>query len=97
MPAGAGGAEAKVGNDPVLYGKVSEAVGKMAQEFTRQTEPEGDKDPDAVVKAGEKVVRGDGTVLEDRGDTPRNPKKKMFEANVEDQKQEDRQRKRDEL
>jgi protein transport protein SEC20 len=30
--------------------------------------------------------RGDGTVLEDRGDIPRNPKKKNFEADVEDAK-----------
>jgi protein transport protein SEC20 len=30
--------------------------------------------------------RGDGTVLEDRGDIPKNPKKKNFEADVEDAK-----------
>lgn len=30
--------------------------------------------------------RGDGTVLQDRGDVPKNPKKKNFEADVEDAK-----------
>jgi protein transport protein SEC20 len=30
--------------------------------------------------------RGDGTVLEDRGDIPKNPRKKNFEADVEDAK-----------
>jgi protein transport protein SEC20 len=45
-------------------------------------------------------TRGDGTVLQDRGDIPKNPKKKQFEADVEDAKQaeaEGKVRKRDEL
>jgi protein transport protein SEC20 len=47
--------------------------------------------------------RGDGTVLRDRGDIPKNPKKKQFEADVEDVKhaeasaEEGKVRKRDEL
>jgi protein transport protein SEC20 len=47
--------------------------------------------------------RGDGTVLRDRGDIPKNPKKKQFEADVEDAKhaeasaEEGKVRKRDEL
>jgi protein transport protein SEC20 len=47
--------------------------------------------------------RGDGTVLQDRGDIPKNPKKKQFEADVEDAKHAEasaeggKVRKRDEL
>lgn len=44
--------------------------------------------------------RGDGTVLQDRGDIPKNPKKKQFEADVEDAKHAEEERKareRDEL
>ena len=49
--------------------------------------------------------RGDGTILEDRGDIPKNPKKKNFEADVEDAKHAETEaaeesgkvRKRDEL
>ena len=47
--------------------------------------------------------RGDGTVLQDRGDIPKNPKKKQFEADVEDAKHAEaaeegsKARKRDEL
>jgi protein transport protein SEC20 len=49
--------------------------------------------------------RGDGTILEDRGDIPKNPRKKNFEADVEDAKHAEAEaaeesgkvRKRDEL
>ncbi|EME79794.1 uncharacterized protein MYCFIDRAFT_98814, partial [Pseudocercospora fijiensis CIRAD86] len=90
VPAGAGGAGAKVQN-PILQGKVSEDIGKMAEQSAKQNE--------------QPVKRGDGTVLQERGDVPKNPKKKTFEAEVEDEKHEEAQQqgqqkegqKRDEL
>ena len=49
--------------------------------------------------SGEPQRRGDGTILQERGDVPRNPKKKVFEAEVEDGKEAEgkARRKRDEL
>lgn len=89
IPVGAGGAGAKMGLD----GKVSEQIGKMAEDSTKeaekQTQPEQEKEK-------ELPRRGDGTVLQERGDIPKNPKKKNFEADVEDAKHE-RIGKRDEL
>ncbi|GAB7364172.1 hypothetical protein MBLNU230_g4723t1 [Neophaeotheca triangularis] len=81
QPAGAGGSGAKLGKGAYAGGeqKLSEEIGKMAEQSAQ----------------GEKVQRrGDGTILEERGDTPKNPKKKMFEAGAEEGGQ---RRKRDEL
>lgn len=88
VPAGSGGEKAKVGKQ-ALAGEMSEQIGKMAEDSARQA-TEGDKEP---------VRRADGTVLEDRGDVKPNPKKKMFEVEVEDAKheQDEEKRKRDEL
>lgn len=98
VPVGAGGSHAKQGensrqNDPseqggkedaVLDGEMSERIGRMAQER---------KGRDA-----EEVRRADGTVLRERGeDEPPNPRKKMFDANVEDAKHEQAQHEKDEL
>ncbi|KAK3709265.1 Protein transport protein sec20 [Vermiconidia calcicola] len=82
VPAGMGGGNAKVGKDPVLEGKMSEVVGKMAEESEKR--------------------RADGTVLEERGDVPRNPKKKVFDEDagdgmVTEEQQQQGRRKRDEL
>ena len=93
IPAGGGGAGAKVGKDPTLEGKMSEEIGKMAEESAKQ-----DREPAGNEK--DLPRRADGTLLEHRGDVPANPKKKMFEADVEDAKHEEQQqqrRKRDEL
>ncbi|CAK4030860.1 Sec20 domain [Lecanosticta acicola] len=101
IPAGAGGAGAKQGVSPELEGKLTEKIGKMAEESSRQAEG-------AQQNADEQKVlpkRGDGTVLQERGAEPPNPKKKSFEADVEDAKhqaeqqlqQEKERRKRDEL
>jgi protein transport protein SEC20 len=57
-----------------------EEVGKMAEQSGQQQEEQ--KEP---------VRRGDGTILEERGDKPKNPKKKMWEENVESQKYEEAQ------
>jgi len=88
IPAGAGGAGAKKDPDAELKGKMSEAIGKMAEASGKEEEQ----------KDAEKELprRGDGTILQERGDEPKNPKKKNFEADVEDAKQE-RRVKRDEL
>ncbi|KAK4628860.1 hypothetical protein CLAFUW4_07915 [Fulvia fulva] len=71
QPVGLGGTGAKLPPDPELEGRISESIAKMAQESARNDLPR----------------RGDGTVLEERGDVPANPKKKNFEADVEDAKQ----------
>ena len=90
VPVGVGGVNAKVGKDPALEGKMNQKIAQMAEDSAGRAW-EGD-----VEGEGEGVQRrGDGTVLKDRGDEPPNPKKKMFEADVEDEKQ--RRRKRDEL
>ncbi|KAF2217490.1 hypothetical protein CERZMDRAFT_108209 [Cercospora zeae-maydis SCOH1-5] len=106
VPAGAGGAGAKIGKDPeierqqdqrqILDDELSESIGKMAEESGKQTQ-QGQQEEENVVR------RGDGTILRDRGDDePKNPRKKNFEADVEDQKQEENEKqkaraKRDEL
>ncbi|GIZ43535.1 hypothetical protein CKM354_000675900 [Cercospora kikuchii] len=104
--AGAGGAGAKVGKTPeierkqqqqqILDDDLSESIGKMAEESGKQNQ-QGQQEEENVVR------RGDGTILRDRGeDEPKNPKKKNFEADVEDRKQEEATKekartKRDEL
>ncbi|KAF1819367.1 Sec20-domain-containing protein [Dissoconium aciculare CBS 342.82] len=90
IPAGAGGVGAKRNREPILEGTMSEQIGKMTED---QAEPE--KAPKAQEDGKELPRRGDGTVLQERGDVPPNPKKKAFEADAEDEKHESR--KRDEL
>ena len=84
VPVGMGGGNAKQGKDPALEGQMSEKIAQMAEESERQAREGG----------GGVERRGDGTVLKERGDEPPNPKKKMFEADAEDEKQ---RRKKDEL
>lgn len=93
IPVGAGGAGAKVGKDPELEGKMSEQIAKMAEHSGKQ-----DHEPSAQREwqDEEPVRRGDGTILQERGEIPANPKKKNLEADVEGGKQATRQ-KRDEL
>ena len=43
-------------------------------------------------KAGEPIRRGDGTEVPERGDVPKNPKKRAFDTAKEAQKQESRER-----
>ncbi|KAF2118549.1 Sec20-domain-containing protein [Lophiotrema nucula] len=88
---------------------LSEQVGRMAEQSTQQHSEEVDKklreEQDNVDNQKEPVIRGDGTVLEE-SDRPRNPKKRIWEENVESAKHEealkgkqeaDGHRKRDEL
>lgn len=103
--AGAGGSGAKVGKDPereiqrqqdelerlreqehILEGELSESIGKIADKSGKQGEKTGQGEENVV-------RRGDGTILQDRGDVPKNPKKKTFEADVEDRKQEEEEEK----
>ncbi|KAK5113045.1 hypothetical protein LTR62_003624 [Meristemomyces frigidus] len=66
VPAGAGGAGAKVGKDEEIERQMSEKIGRMHEESQREARGEGE----TVVR------RGDGTILQERGDVPVNPKKK---------------------
>lgn len=82
-----GGVRSGAGGSGAKLGKKGELRGEMSEE---------------IGKMAEKQTRGDGTVLEDRGDIPKNPKKKNFEADVEDAKHAEaveggKVRKRDEL
>lgn len=67
---------------------MSEQIGQMAEDSRREAQG-------ANEQKEQPIKRADGTVLEPRGDKPKNPKKKMFEADVEDHKE--GMRKRDEL
>ena len=96
VPAGAGGAGAKIGKDSVLEGTMSEQIGKMAEESAEQDQQTPQQQQEEQKQEKEPVRRGDGTILQERGDIPPNPKKKAFDANVEDAKHEAR-KKRDEL
>lgn len=93
VPAGGGGTGAKEGQQPgnPQQEGMADKIGEMA-EASREAARQGQ------TGAGEKEpsIRADGTKLEPRGDKPRNPKKKMFEADLEDANYEER-RLRDEL
>ncbi|KAG8625504.1 hypothetical protein KVT40_007255 [Elsinoe batatas] len=90
VPAGAGGGGAKIGPDgkPLQQEGLADQIGRLAEESRQEAEGR-------VTDQGEGKKRADGTKLEPRGDVPRNPKKKTFDVDVEDAKEE--QRKRDEL
>lgn len=109
MPVGGGGSGAKVAPDldanPEL--SMSQRVAEMAEAAKTQTanQQQQQQNPQQPKEGGssgagkeeENVVRrGDGTILEDRGEIPKNRKKKMFEADVENEKERER-RQRDEL
>lgn len=82
VPAGAGGAGAKVGKDPALEGKMSEKIAEMAEGSARKARGQTTEQEEADTAP---VRRGDGTILQERGDVPKNPKKKTFDAGVEGQ------------
>lgn len=90
VPVGCGGSNAKVGKDPAVEAKMSEKIGQLAEDSARKAQ-EGEYEE--VEEDDGMERRADGTPLEKR-EEPANPKKKMFEADVEDEKQ---RRKRDEL
>ncbi|KAG2167617.1 hypothetical protein VTO58DRAFT_106679 [Aureobasidium pullulans] len=97
VPVGGGGAKAgKDGQpqDPSPAGSMSQSLGQMAEASREQTQPQGEESNEAKGHK-EPQRRGDGTILQERGDIPRNPKKKMWEEDVEAPKHQ--MRKRDEL
>jgi len=103
IPAGRGGGPRVHEHDPSPSNSYSQKVGKMAEQnqqqqqqqhqqeeevpdhpqFRKQNREEEDEGP---------VTLGDGTVLRERNQ-PRNPKKKMWEENVESKKLEEAQEK----
>ena len=87
---GGGGHGAK--HDPSQEGSLSQQVGQMAEESQgQQQQHQGEE------AKKEQVVRGDGQPLVD-SDKPRNPKKRMWDENVERAKYEEAEaRKKDEL
>jgi len=111
IPAGGGGMGAKVppqahqapsqrSNNAGEGSSLSDKIGEMAEQSRQeaqqqQQQPAGSSEGHGPTKV-EPARRADGTALEQRGEKPRNPKKKMFEADVEDARFEER-RARDEL
>lgn len=88
IPVGGGGKGAKVGKDADTERRMIDRIGQMHERSEGEARA-GDGPKQSGEKAKEPVKRGDGTVLKEREekDGPRNPKKKMFEADVEDAKQ----------
>jgi protein transport protein SEC20 len=85
IPVGAGGAGVKRGKDGQFQSHTMEEIATRheASEARATGQAQGTK-----TEGEGQVKRADGTVLQKRGeDTPRNPKKKMFEADVEDARQ----------
>ncbi|KAL1657307.1 Protein transport protein sec20 [Didymella pomorum] len=107
-----GGGRGYYNGDPSPPQSLSQEVGKMAEQAQQQQQQQQQQEEDVHPQLRQNrqqpddegpVVRGDGTVLKE-SDKPRNPKKKMWEEDVEREKFEARQeqqeggrRKRDEL
>jgi protein transport protein SEC20 len=70
---------------------MSQSIGQMAEASREQAVPQEEE----LQQPKEPQRRGDGTILQERGDIPRNPKKKVWEEDVEAAKHQ--MRKRDEL
>jgi len=84
--------------DPSPPESLSQTVGKMAEQAQQQSAGEEQTHPQFRTQNQQQqqddegpVVRGDGTVLVE-SDRPRNPKKKMWDENVESAKFEAKQR-----
>jgi protein transport protein SEC20 len=103
VPVGGGGAKADYNGrpqDPSPDGSMSQSIGKMAEASREQVAPQEEElqesqAPQEAPEPKQPQRRGDGTILQERGDIPRNPKKKMWEEEVEAPKHQ--MRKRDEL
>jgi protein transport protein SEC20 len=89
IPVGRGGGGHRQGQDPSPQGSYSQQVGKMAEQNQQQQEEVPDHPQFRQPKKDEvdegPVTLGDGTVLKE-SDKPRNPKKKMWEEDVESAK-----------
>lgn len=80
VPVGGGGRG--YAQDPSQPGSVSQQVGQMAEQSEAQAQGQAQQGGE---ERKEPVIRGDGTVLQE-SDKPRNPKKKMWEEDVENAK-----------
>jgi protein transport protein SEC20 len=91
---GGGGRGYNHGADPSPPGSYSHQVGKMAEQNQQKQQEEVPDHPQFRQQRQEEeegpVRRGDGTILKE-SDKPRNPKKKMWEENVEREKHEAKQ------
>jgi protein transport protein SEC20 len=108
VPVGGGGGGAKAGKDghrpdASPAGSMSQSIGQMA-EASREQAPSQEDAPieteelevtKETKEAKEPQRRGDGTILQERGDIPPNLKKRVWEEDVEAAKHQ--MRKRDEL
>ncbi|KAF2155815.1 hypothetical protein K461DRAFT_310422 [Myriangium duriaei CBS 260.36] len=92
---GAGGAGAKLGKQGESRQEESfaEKIGRMAEESRQQASgADGQRTTEGSDQSQEYMTTGDGRVLQERGDIPPNPKKKVFDVDVEDAKYEEQQR-----
>lgn len=64
---------------------LSEGIGEMVEQQQQQQNQQQEQDREQQGKHQERVVRGDGTVLQER-DQPANPKKRIWEENEERKK-----------
>ncbi|KAH7399264.1 Sec20-domain-containing protein [Pyrenochaeta sp. MPI-SDFR-AT-0127] len=91
---GGGGRGYIHGDDPSPPDSYSQQIGRMAEQSQQRQQEEVPDHPqlkEHQPQEEETVIRrGDGTVLKD-SDKPRNPKKKMWEENVESEKHEQAQ------
>ena len=104
QPSASGRAQSVEGmaDDIARVGGVRSGAGGTGAKRDKNGELRGEES-EKIGKMAER--RGDGTILEDRGDIPKNPRKKNFEADVEDAKHAEAEaaeesgkvRKRDEL
>jgi protein transport protein SEC20 len=92
-----GGGRGYYQGDPSPPNSLSQEVGKMAEQAQQQQREQQEEDVHPQLRAQRQqsdeegpVVRGDGTVLQE-SDKPRNPKKKMWEEDVEREKFEQQQ------
>ncbi|GAB7354116.1 hypothetical protein MBLNU459_g4680t1 [Dothideomycetes sp. NU459] len=89
IPVGVGGRGAKVGKDGMMQdpsqdGSMSQKIGQMVEASRQEAQQQAQAVRDRVVNPR---LRGDGTPLQDRGDIPKNPKKKMMEEEQQGQEQ----------
>lgn len=80
--------------DPSPPESLSQSVGQMAEQNQQQEHPQLREQNQQEEQEGP-VRRGDGTILQE-SDRPKNPKKKMWEENVENSKFEEQQREAEE-
>ncbi|RAR10126.1 sec20 domain-containing protein [Stemphylium lycopersici] len=98
IPVGRGGGGPIQGQDPSPEGSYSQQVGKMAEQKQQQQQEQVPDHPQFRQQKKEEdegpVTLGDGTVLKESS-KPRNPKKKMWEENVESKKMDEAQQQQD--